>query len=285
MSNASIIKAGVIGDPVAHSRSPLIFEHWLTQHAIKGSYERLHVRADNFDGFIRALMKQGFAGANVTVPHKQAACVLADQLDGLAKRLGAVNTLIFDKGMIIGRNTDGYGFCENLKQQAPDWKRDSPALIIGAGGAARAIVAALADLGVPEIRMANRTASKVRRFQPLLKGTDCILTQVAWGQRNEACEGAGLLVNTTSLGMYGCAPLELDLLLLPPRAIVADIVYAPLITPLLQAARARGLGVVDGLGMLLHQAVLGFEAWFGRRPAVSDDLRAVLIADLKKVQE
>ena len=197
------LRAGILGDPVAHSRSPLIHGHWLSRHQIDGTYERLHVPADGFADYVRQLVDAGYVGANVTVPHKQAAHNLADSLDPLAERLGAVNTLVFREGLIHGANTDGAGFVASLKQQAPGWSTDRPVLMLGAGGAARAILGALADCGVREIRIANRTSGKVDALTPVAAGTPAVLTEVAWADREGACADVGLLVNTTSLGMQG----------------------------------------------------------------------------------
>ena len=281
-------KAGVLGDPVMHSRSPLIHNFWLSEYGIGGSYEKLHVTADEFAPFVRGLAAQGFVGANVTLPHKEAAFALADELDPLAERLQAVNTLVFEGGRIKGLNTDGYGFMQNLTSHSPQWRRDRPVLVLGAGGAARAIVASLAAAGVPEIFMANRTVEKIESFRPLMHDYDCRLQALAWSERARPLAEIGLLVNTTSLGMAKQAAPETGMVLdmtladMAPDAVVTDIVYTPLITPLLQAARARELQIVDGLGMLLHQAAPGFALWFGRQPEVTPALRQHIEADLQE---
>jgi len=274
-----MIRAFVVGHPIAHSRSPLIHGHWLAEHGIDGSYERLDVAPAEFAAFLRGLPDSGFAGGNVTIPHKEAAFALADDLTERARRIGAVNTLVLGEGgRLLGDNTDAPGFCAHLDQSlGPDWPDRGEAVILGAGGAARAIVVGLAERGVARIRVANRTRARAEAVAALAPG---VAEALDWADLPEAMAGAGLLVNTTSLGMKGQPPLELDLAPLPAGAAVADIVYAPLETALLANARARGLAAVDGLGMLLHQAVPGFTAWFGTRPAVTPALRAAIVADL-----
>jgi shikimate dehydrogenase len=270
--------AGVFGWPVEHSRSPRLHGYWLERHGINGAYVPLPVRPEHFADSVRALSNLGFAGANVTLPHKQAAHALADTHDAAAERIGAVNTLVFGPdGRIDGSNTDAFGFHENLVEGARghDW-RSAPAVVLGAGGAARAVLVALEDAGVPEIRLANRTRGRAEDLSALAGSA----TVVDWDERAEALDGAALLVNTTSLGMSGQAPLDLPLDRLPAGAVVTDLVYAPLETALLAAARARGNPVVDGLGMLLHQARPGFRAWFGVDPQVDDGLRRFVAADL-----
>lgn len=271
--------AGVMGWPVAHSRSPLLHRYWLERHGIAGAYLPLPVRPGQMEAALRGLAALGFAGGNVTVPHKQAALALVDAPDPLARRVGAVNLVVVrPDGSLAGRNTDVAGFLDNLRAQAPAWRAGSgPAVVLGAGGSARAVVASLADAGVPEIRLLNRTRAHAEELAESLGGT---LTVRDWERRASALEGAALLVNTTVLGMRGQAPLDLDLAGLPRTAAVADLVYVPLETPLLAAARARGHVAVDGLGMLLHQAVPSFEAWFGVRPDVTAELRALVAATL-----
>jgi shikimate dehydrogenase len=268
--------AGVLGWPVGHSRSPRLHGYWLERHGIDGAYVPLAVRPEDFEAAFRALPLLGFAGANVTVPHKEAALRLADVVEPLAGRIGAVNTLVvLADGRIEGRNTDAFGFLENLSRGAPAWVvASSPAVVIGAGGAARAVCAALQDAGVPEIRLVNRTLDRAAALAAELGAP---IHAVAWGERAACLDGAGLLVNTTTLGMTGQSPLELDLSALAPTAVVNDIVYAPLETDLLARARARGNPVVDGLGMLLWQAVPGFEAWFRVRPEVTNELRRFVL--------
>ena len=260
--------AGVIGWPVGHSRSPRLHGYWLEKNGIDGAYVPLAVLPERLEDAIRALPALGFRGANVTVPHKEAALGLMDRVDPVARRVGAVNTIIVgEDGRLEGRNTDAYGFITNLRAGAPHWRPEAgPALVLGAGGAARAVVAALIDAGVPEVRLHNRTAAKAETLARDIGGPVRVVSE-------PELAGAALLVNTTTLGMAGQPPLNLDLTKLPKTAVVTDIVYTPLITPLLAAAQARGTVIVDGLGMLLHQAVPGFEAWFGVRPEVTDELR------------
>jgi shikimate dehydrogenase len=271
--------AGVMGWPVGHSLSPRLHGFWLDRHGIDGAYLPLAVKPEDCEAAIRMLPKLGFAGANVTVPHKETAFRAVDELEPLARRIGAVNTLVVrEDGSILGRNTDAFGFIENLRADAPGWSPDAgPACVLGAGGAARAVVAALVDAGVPELRLVNRSVERAERLAADLGGPVRVL---AWDDRNRALDGAALLVNTTSLGMRGQPPLDLDLAPLPPEALATDIVYVPLETPLLAAARARGNRVVDGLGMLLHQARPGFAAWFGREPEVTPELRAFVLSCL-----
>ncbi|KIT14964.1 shikimate dehydrogenase [Jannaschia aquimarina] len=263
-----MILAAVLGDPISHSRSPRLHGHWIRRHRIDGAYVPLHVSNDDLLRVLDLLPGLGFAGCNITIPHKEAALAVADQVTDRARRIGAVNTLTFKDQMILADNTDGEGFLSSLDAGA-DWPKDRPAVVLGAGGAARGIVDALVSAGVPEVRIVNRTHG---RAEVLAERFDRCVAQ------DEAELGdAGLLVNTTSLGMEGQPPLDLDLAYLPDAAVVTDIVYTPLETPLLRAARERGLATVDGLGMLLHQAVPGFEAWFGVRPQVDADLRRAVL--------
>ena len=279
MNGSANLRAFVVGHPIAHSRSPLIHGHWLAAHGIPGTYERLDVTPAAFPDFVRGLAESGYRGGNVTLPHKEAAFALADRLTPRAERIGAVNTLVVEpEGRIHGDNTDAPGFCAHLDQSlGADWPARGTAVVLGAGGAARAIVVGLAERGVARIRVANRTPARAEAVAALAPG---IADALAWDDLPAALDEAGLLVNTTSLGMTGQPPLEIDLALMQAEAAVADIVYAPLETALLSAARRRGLAAVDGLGMLLHQAVPGFEAWFGLRPTVTPDLRARIVADL-----
>lgn len=268
--------AGVLGWPVAHSRSPRLHGLWLQRHGIDGAYLPLPVRPERFADAVRALADLGFRGANVTIPHKEAAFAVCDTVADSARRAGAVNTLVFRDGRIEGSNTDGFGFLENLRTGAPGWGPESgPAVLLGAGGAARAIAAALLDAGCPRLTLVNRTPARAEALARALGGP------VAVADR-PPLEDAALLVNTTSLGMAGHPPLEIDLSPLPAEAVVADIVYVPLETRLLAAARARGLCAVDGLGMLLHQARPGFEAWFGVAPVVDQELRDFVAADIPR---
>ena len=268
--------SGVIGWPVGHSRSPALHGHWLARHGIAGAYVALPVHPDHLEQALRALPVLGFAGCNVTVPHKEAAFRLVDHLDRSAARLGAVNTiLVRPDGTLEGRNTDGEGFLKHLQASAPGWvPTDRPVLVLGAGGAARAIAGALADIGVPEIRLANRTDARAeslaREFGPPLKAWP-------WAHRDDGLAGCGLVVNTTQLGMKDYPALDIALDRLPGDGVVCDIVYSPLETALLADARRRGLVAVDGLGMLLHQARAGFAAWFGVEPEVDEALRQAVL--------
>lgn len=263
--------AGVMGWPVSHSKSPSLHGYWLDLHKIDGAYVPLPVRPEAFPGCLRALAQLGFRGVNLTVPHKVAALDLCDSLDDAAQAIGAVNTVVFSDGRIEGSNTDAQGFIENLRQAAPAWRADAgPAVVLGAGGAARAVVHALRVAGAPEIRLTNRTKD---RASALAKNFAPGVSVVAWPDRAAALKDTNLLVNTTSLGMTGQDPLELALDALPASALVNDIVYAPLETALLRDAKARGNQIVDGLGMLLHQARPGFAAWFGVTPEVTPALR------------
>ncbi len=270
--------AGVLGWPVSHSRSPRLHGFWLERHGIDGAYLPLPVRPEDFEPVLRALPRMGFVGANVTVPHKEAALRLVDRVDPLAARIGAVNTIVVAAdGSLDGRNTDAYGFIENLRQGCPRWRAPAgPALVLGAGGAARAVCVALQDAGVPGVLVSNRSRHRAETLAGELGGA---IEVVPWEERAAGLADATLVVNTTSLGMEGQPPLELRLDKLAPEAVVTDLVYAPLETPLLAAARARGNAVVDGLGMLLHQARPGFEAWFGVAPAVDAELRAFVLGE------
>lgn len=266
--------AGVMGWPVGHSRSPLLHGYWLRHYGIDGAYVPLAVPPDRAEQAIRALPALGFRGCNVTIPHKEAAFRVVDRLDAAARRIGAVNTIIVaEDGSLEGRNTDAYGFWQNLISLAPPaWSvLPGPSVVLGAGGAARAIVVALLDAGCKEIRLLNRTATRAVEIAADLG--DPRIQVRDWADRSWALDGAVLLVNSTSQGMDGYPPLEIDLAALPPDALVTDIVYVPLLTPLLATASARGNPIVDGLGMLLHQARPGFHAWFGTDPQVTEGLR------------
>ena len=266
--------AGILGWPVAHSRSPRLHGLWLRRHGVDGAYLPLPVAPDRFAAAVRALVDLGFRGANVTIPHKEAAFAICDRVDPSAQRAGAVNTLVFRDGAIEGSNTDGWGFLANVAEAAPGWRADAgPAVILGAGGSARAIAAALLDAGCPQLTLVNRTPARAEALARALGGPIAVAA-------TPPLAGAALLVNTTSLGMAGQPPLELDLAALPPGAAVADIVYVPRETSLLAAARARGLTAVDGLGMLLHQARPGFAAWFGVTPEVDAELRDFVGGDI-----
>jgi shikimate dehydrogenase len=269
--------AGVMGWPVGHSLAPRLHGHWLRRHGVDGAYVPLAVPPDGLAQALRALPALGFRGCNLTTPHKEAALALVDRATPLATRIGAVNTVVVEPdGTLSGDNTDGFGFLASLAAGAPGWRADAgPAVLLGAGGAARAVAVALLEAGTPEVRLLNRTPDRAGRLAGALEGP---VVAVAWAERAAALTGATLLVNTTTLGMAGQPPLVLVLDALPRTALVTDVVYTPLITPLLAVARARGNPVVDGLGMLLHQARPGFRAWFGPDPAVDDELRAVVLA-------
>lgn len=268
--------AGVMGWPVEHSLSPRVHGYWLEHHRIDGVYVPLAVAPRDLERALTALPALGFRGVNLTLPHKERALGLCHEADDLARRIGAVNTIVVRDGKLIGSNSDGFGFLENLKAGAPGWRPEAAsAVVLGGGGAARAVVAALIDAGAPQVRIVNRTRPRAEALAASLGGA---ISVHGWKQRHAALAGAGLLVNTTSLGMAGQPPLDLDLGGLPRDAVVSDLVYAPLMTPLLEAARARGNPLVDGLGMLLHQARPGFEAWFGSRPEVTDALRAFVLS-------
>lgn len=279
-SDAIVPRAGVIGWPVAHSRSPKLHGFWLRQYGIEGRYDKLPVPSEELGAFLAALPKEpGFRGINVTLPHKVAVLPYMAEIDDVARRIGAVNTVVVrPDGSLAGSNTDAFGFLESLKADAPaGWDAAAgPAAVLGAGGAARAIVVALLDAGVPELRIVNRSLDKAEALAAEFGGR---VRPAAWAERAAALGGVNLLVNTTSLGMNGQPALEIALDDLPPAALVNDIVYAPLTTDLLARARARGNPVVDGLGMLLHQGRPGFEAWFGIAPAVTPELRRAVLAD------
>ncbi|MEP5008064.1 shikimate dehydrogenase [Roseobacter sp.] len=269
--------AGVIGDPIAHSKSPKLHGHWLRKYGLTGHYVPLEVEAADLRSVLKAMPQMGFVGANVTLPHKERVMEYVDQVTDRATLIGAVNTLIFrNDGTILGDNTDGYGFIENLRQGAPDWEASAgPAVVLGAGGAARAIIASLLDAGVPEILLTNRTRV---RAEKLREDFGARVSVVEWVQAGNILEKAATLVNTTSLGMTGKPELRVPLDGLRSDTVVTDLVYTPMQTPLLEFATERGCVTVDGLGMLLHQAVPGFERWFGRRPVVDDETRQAILS-------
>jgi shikimate dehydrogenase len=271
-----------MGWPVAHSRSPLLHGFWLAENGVDGVYLPLPVRPEHIAEALRALPILGFRGCNLTIPHKQLALAVADRVEPLARRIGAVNTIIVAAdGSLEARNTDAFGFRENLREAVPHWhSTGGPAVVLGAGGSARAVVAALTDVGVAEIRVVNRTSARAEALARDLSTPATQITVHTWDEASLVQRDAGLLVNTTSLGMIGEPPLELDLSALPLSAPVVDIVYVPLETGLLAAARRRGNPVVDGLGMLLHQGRPGFEAWFGAPVQVTRELRAAVLATL-----
>jgi shikimate dehydrogenase len=277
MSDSPFVLAGVMGWPVAHTRSPAIHNHWIAQHGLKGAYVQLPVQPDRLETAIRGLMALGFAGCNVTVPHKVSAMQFMDELHPTARRVAAINTIVVQPdGRLLGMNNDGAGYIQSLRDADATWRGDAgPALVLGAGGAARAIVVALLDEGVPELRITNRT---LERAQELAKDFGDRVKVVPWTQRNAAMAGASLLVNTTTLGMHGQAPLDVALDALPQTAMVSDAIYIPLETPLLTQARLRGHRTVNGLGMLLNQARPAFQSWFGVLPEITPELRAAVQA-------
>ncbi|WP_425071503.1 shikimate dehydrogenase [Sagittula sp. S175] len=276
MSLFRIPLAAVIGSPVAHSRSPRLFSHWLRKHGITGHYVPIDVPEDKLIETLRLLPQLGFVGLNVTIPYKEKVLEIADKVSERAQLIGAANTLVFgEDGRISADNTDGYGFIENLRQGAPDWDPSAgPATVFGAGGAARAVLASLLDVGVPEIRLTNRSRERAERLQADF-GDRVVVHD--WVQAGNIIEDCATVVNTTSLGMMGKPDFRVPLDALTPEMVVTDIVYTPLQTKLLKEATEAGCTVVDGLGMLLHQAVPGFERWFGTRPDVDDALRAAVL--------
>lgn len=272
--------AGIMGWPIAHSRSPALHGFWLAENGIDGAYVPLAVHPDRLEQALRALPALGFRGCNITIPHKQAALKVMDRVDAFAQRIGAMNTVIIAKdGTLEGSNTDVFGFRENLREQAPDWQpRGGPAVVLGAGGSARAVVAALAAMGVGDIRLVNRSLGRADTLASDLANPETRISVHPWESRAKVLDSAGILVNTTSLGMDKEPPLDIDLKVLPLSAVVVDIVYVPLETGLLAAARRRGHAAVDGLGMLLHQGRPGFAAWFGAAPLVTQELRRAMLA-------
>ncbi|MBN9677479.1 shikimate dehydrogenase [Salipiger bermudensis] len=276
MTDTRIPLAGVIGHPVAHSRSPLLHGHWLKTYGLQGHYIPMDIAPDKLETAFRTLPDLGFVGVNVTIPHKEKVMEIADLVSDRATLIGAANTIIFRKdGKIHADNTDGYGFIENLRQGAPGWDPlAGPAMVLGAGGAARAVIASLLEVGVPEIRISNRTRN---RAEQLREEFGARIRVVEWVQAGNAMDDAALVVNSTSLGMVGKQELRVPLDGLQPGTVVTDLVYTPLETRLLRVAREQGCTCVDGLGMLIHQAVPGFERWFGKRPEVDDATRAAIL--------
>lgn len=272
----NIPRACVIGNPISHSLSPKLHTYWLNRYGIEGEYTALQVTEDKLEDTLRRLPSQGFIGANVTIPHKVSVMQFADQITDRATLIGAANTLIFkEDGRIFADNTDGYGFMANLRQGAPDWDpKAGPAAIFGAGGAARAIIVALADAGVPQIIISNRTRPKA---EALRADFGARVSVVDWVQADKMLEEANTVINTTSLGMAGAQEFKVSLNGLQPKTVVTDIVYTPLRTPFLDAAEKKGCITVDGLGMLLHQGVPGFERWFGQRPEVDEATRRAVL--------
>jgi shikimate dehydrogenase len=283
MSDGSTPRACVAGWPIAHSRSPLIHNYWLRSLGVAGCYDRAAVPPGAFAQFADSIGKNGLVGANVTVPHKEAAFAACDKLTDNAANLGAVNTLWREDGLLWGDNTDVAGFLRNLDEQAPDWRENADkALVIGAGGAARAIIRGLLSRKVDTIAIVNRTTERAER---LVAHFGVATSAYGPAALPRLLESAGLVVNTSSLGMTGQPPLSIDLSSLSDKAVVADLVYVPLETPLLAEAKARGLRTAEGLGMLLHQAAPGFERWFGAKPSVTAELRALIEADILRPRE
>ncbi|MCE8552799.1 shikimate dehydrogenase [Ruegeria pomeroyi] len=276
MTETRIPLAGVIGHPISHSKSPRLHGHWLKTYGINGYYIPMDVAPQDLAQVVRTLPKAGFVGVNITIPHKEAVMAVADQITDRATLIGAVNTLIFrEDGRILADNTDGYGFMENLRAGAPDWDpKSGPAVVFGAGGAARAVISALAEAGVPEVIVTNRTRVRADKLKDDFGQR---VTVADWVQAGNVVEDARLVVNTTSLGMIGKPELRVPLDGLRADAVVTDLVYAPLKTRLLAEAEEMGCTTVDGLGMLLHQAVPGFERWFGERPVVDAATRAAAL--------
>ncbi len=276
MNDQTIPLAGVVGWPIAHSLSPRLHGHWLKRYNLPGFYVPIGLKPQDFETGIRALPKLGFRGINLTLPYKESIMAMADNITDRASLIGAANTVFFrENGTISADNTDGYGFLENLRQNAPGWNvQQGPALVLGAGGASRAIISALINAGAPEIRLANRTR---QRSEILKDQFGARITITDWNRASDAAEDTALIVNTTALGMVGKPDLPFSLEHAPETALVTDIVYAPIETPLLEEARVRGNPTVDGLGMLLFQALPGFEAWFGQRPEVDEALRKAIL--------
>jgi shikimate dehydrogenase len=269
--------AGLIGNPVFQSRSPKLHGYWLARYGVAGAYLPMPVQADNLAAALKGLVALGFAGCNVTIPHKEAAFRLVDRVDPAGQRMGAINLIVVEPdGTLSGYNKDGYGFIENLRDGEPGWRGGAgPAVVLGGGGGARSVVVSLLDEGAPEIRLINRTRARAEHLAQEFGGP---VTVMDWEERHDALEGAALLVNTTNQGMIGQNVLDLRLDALPGSALVCDIVYNPLTTQLLADAAARGNRTVNGLGMLIHQARPAFQAWFGVDPEATPELRAMLEA-------
>lgn len=280
-TNIDRSRAFVIGWPISHSKSPVIHNHWLKEYGLQGSYEKIAVEPEKLASFLTELKEGSFVGGNVTIPHKQALFDHVDVIHPTAKKLMAANTLWMEEGKLHADNSDGFGFLANLDQNCPDWdnKTDKKALILGAGGACRPIINGLIERGFKNISLVNRTRKRAEEIARIFTNLNHqgIVKVADWQERDCLCEDIDLLVNTTSLGMTGQPALEMNLGCLPQTALVTDIVYAPLETDLLSVAQKRGNPTVDGLGMLLHQAVPGFEKWFGVRPDVTIELRELVL--------
>lgn len=266
-----------MGMPIYQSRSPILHNYWLGKYGIKGAYGHFPVELKNLEAAIRGLSALGLAGCNITLPHKVHAMKMMDHIDPLAQRMGAINCIVVQEdGALHGFNHDGFGYIQSVKDAKPEWRADEgPILVLGAGGAARAIVISLVDAGATEIRLVNRTPAKA---QELATGLESVVKVFDWSERNECMRDAAMLINTTSQGMYGQPPLDVQLDALPLTALVSDAVYIPLETPLLEKARLRGNTTVNGLGMLLNQARPAFKSWFGVMPEISQELKETVLA-------
>jgi shikimate dehydrogenase len=273
--------AGVMGWPVMHSRSPLMHNYWFKQHNLAGTYVPLAIEPTGLASALRALLALGFAGCNLTIPHKQAAMKIVDEVDALAKNIGAISCVIVrSDGSLAGTNNDCYGFIHNIRQELPSWRADSgPIVVVGAGGGSRAVCYGLAQEGAREIRLVNRSFDRAKKIREEFGPP---LTALPWEQRDDALEDAVMVVNTTSQGMVGQSPLDIRLDKLPKHAVAADIIYTPLETPFLAAARERGNATVNGLGMLLHQGRPAWKAWFGIEPEVTAELRALMEKSIRE---
>jgi shikimate dehydrogenase len=273
------LMAGVMGSPVMHSRSPRIHNYWFAKYGLAGTYVPLAIRAEGLRAALRALPALGFAGCNLTIPHKEAAFEIVDRVDPPARRIGAINCVVVaSDGTLDGRNTDGFGYIHSILEACPDWRADAgPIVVIGAGGGARAVLASLVEHGARDVRLVNRSPA---RAEALAREFGAPIAALPWDDRTAALDGAAMLINATSQGMAGQPALDLNLGKLPTAALVSDIIYVPRETPLLAAARARGNRTVNGLGMLLHQARPAFHAWFGVMPEVTADLRAMIEATI-----
>ena len=280
MSNPDrFLLAGVMGWPVAQSRSPMLHDYWFRQHGLNGSYVPLAVKPENIGGALRGLAPLGFAGCNLTIPHKQEAMRIVDEVDVTARKIGAISCVVVrPDGSLAGSNNDYYGFIHNILDFVPDWRADAgPVTVVGAGGGSRAVVYGLLERGARDIRLVNRTHARAQKLAQDLGGP---ITVLPWEERHAALKGAAMLVNATSQGMVGEQPLDLKLDKLSTSALVADIIYIPRETPLVAAARQRGNRTVTGLGMLLHQGRPAWKAWFGIEPRVTAELRALIEATL-----
>ncbi len=270
-----MMKAAVIGHPINHSKSPLIHQYWLKKYDLSGSYEAIDIAPENLKAGVQTLIDQGYNGFNVTVPHKQAIMDLCDDVDSNAQKIGAVNTVVIKEGKLLGRNTDAYGFIQNIKQNAPQFDlKNKDVLILGAGGAAKAVAFGLAQEGVRKIIISNRTKEKAQA----LKNISPLITVIDWDEKQAAIEQVDMVVNATSLGMVGKPPLDISTSFLKKSALVTDIVYTPLITDLLKTEQQGDNLYVTGIGMLLHQARPAFEAWTGILPEVDDELQRLVLA-------